>query len=342
MGRIGRPEEIAVAVAFLADPRAGAMTGQILYVTGVRCGAGPEVPYFRGLPWVNLYPTRDCKKPLYELYRLVCPHANCVPAMRQMSIHIPDGAFNFRDLGGWPTANDGRVRAGLLYRSGHLDNLTPAGWQHLADLRIAGIYDLRRDKEEVAIQAPGAIGPGITVHRVPMWGAGSPADVLSDPVMAGEDRDCVARYAEAKVESYVRMTELYAQGFGTVISGLARSSGLPALIHCAAGKDRTGVLAALILRVLGVDETDVLKDYLASREGTPEWRREPYRPALRAAGGDEAEFGRVHGAHPPALVSALRHIDERWGSVEEYLIKAAGVTPDDIGNLRPLLVAHPA
>jgi hypothetical protein len=91
-----------------------------------------------------------------------------------------------------------------------------------------------------------------------------------------------------------------------------------------------------------VEETDVLKDYLASREGTPAWRREPYLPALRALGGDEAEFGRVHGAHPPALVSALREIDARWGSVEEYLIKAAGVTPDDIGNLRRLLVAYPA
>jgi protein-tyrosine phosphatase len=263
--------------------------------------------------------------------------------MRQMSIHIPDGAFNFRDLGGWPTADGGRVRAGLLYRCAHLDNLTPAGWQHLADLRIASIYDLRRDFE-VAIQAPGTIGsgPGITVYRVPMWGAGAPADTLSDPVTAADGSDPVARYAEAKVESYVRSVGMYAEGFGTVISGLARPSGLPALFHCAAGKDRTGVLAALILRLLGVDETDVLRDYLASREGTPAWRRESYLPALRALGGDEAEFGRVHAAHPPALVSALRDIDARWGSVEEYLIKAAGVTPDDIGDLRRLLVAYPA
>jgi protein-tyrosine phosphatase len=259
-----------------------------------------------------------------------------------MSTHIPDGTFNFRDLGGWPTANGGRVRTGLLYRCGHLDNLTPAGWQHLADLRIANIYDLRRDRE-IAIPAPGAIGPGpgITVYRVPMWGAGSPADTLADPAAATDGSDPVARYAEAKVESYVRKVEMYAEEFGTVISGLARPSGLPAVFHCAAGKDRTGVLAALILRLLGVDETDVLEDYLASREGTPAWRREPYLPALRALGGDEAEFGRVHAAHPPALVSALRDIDARWGSVEEYLIKAAGVTQDDIGNLRRLLVACP-
>jgi hypothetical protein len=77
---------------------------------------------------------------------------------------------------------------------------------------------LRRDNEEVAVQAPGTIGPGITLHRVPMWGAGSPADALSLSVAAGKSGDAVARYGEAKVESYVRMIELYAQGFGTATS----------------------------------------------------------------------------------------------------------------------------
>lgn len=258
-----------------------------------------------------------------------------------MSIHIPDGAFNFRDLGGWPTANGGRVRTGLLYRCGELDNLTPAGWQHLADLRIAGIYDLRGDSE-IAIRAPGAIGSGITVHRVPMWGAGSAADAFFDPVAAAGGSDPVARYAEAKAEGYVRMVEMFARGFGTVISGLARSCGLPALFHCAAGKDRTGVLAAVILRLLGVDEADVLKDYLASREGTPASRLERYLPQVRALGGDEAEFAQVHSAYPPALVSALRHIEARWGSAEEYVLEAAGMTPEDIGIVRRLLVACPA
>jgi protein-tyrosine phosphatase len=253
----------------------------------------------------------------------------------------PEGSFNFRDLGGWPAADGGSVRTGLVYRCGHLDRLTHAGWQYLASLGVAGIYDLRREAE-VDVQAATATDFGITLHRVPMWGAGHPAGTLYDPAIPQEGSDPVARYAKAKVESYVRMTEEYAQGFGMVISGLARSSGLPAVIHCAAGKDRTGMLAALILRLLGVDETDVLADYLASREGTPAWRREPYLEALRAAGGDEAEFGRVHGAHPPALVSALRHIDARWGSAEEYLIKAAGVTPDDISTLRRLLMAYPA
>jgi hypothetical protein len=96
-----------------------------------------------------------------------------------MSIHIPDGTFNFRDLGGRSTANGGRVRTGLLYRSGELDGLTPAGWQHLADLRIAGIYDLRGNSE-ITIRAPGAIGPSVTVrHR------GEPADIQPPLRMIG-------------------------------------------------------------------------------------------------------------------------------------------------------------
>lgn len=263
------------------------------------------------------------------------------PAENHRGSPAPEGSFNFRDLGGWPAADGGSVRTGLVYRCGHLDGLTQAGWQYLASLGVKGIYDLRRDAE-ANIQVPSATDFGITLHRVPMWGAGSPADTLYDQAIAEDGCDAVARYAAVKVESYLRMTEMYAQGFGTVIRGLARSSGLPAVIHCAAGKDRTGVLAALILRLLGVDETDVLADYLASREGTPAWRRELYLAALRASGADEAEFGRVHGAHPPALVGALRQIDARWGSAEEYLVKAAGVTPDDIGTVRRLLVAYPA
>lgn len=261
--------------------------------------------------------------------------------MSQVSIRVPEGSVNFRDLGGWPTADGGRLRTGLLYRCGELDNLTPAGWQRLADLRVASIYDLRGDTE-IATGAAGAGGSGITVHRAPMWGAGAAADAFFDPVVAAGGGDPVARYAEAKAEGYVRMVEMFAQGFGTVITGLARSSGLPALFHCAAGKDRTGVLAAVILRMLGVDEADVLKDYLASREGTPAARRERYLLRVRALGGDEAEFARVHAAYPPALVAALRHIEVRWGSVEEYLRKAAGVTREDIGIVRRLLVACPA
>lgn len=261
--------------------------------------------------------------------------------MSNAGSQAPEGSFNFRDLGGWPAAGGGSVRTGLIYRSAHLDGLTEAGWRYLVSLGVTGIYDLRRDAE-VNIEVPSATDFGITLHRVPMWGAGSPADTLYDQAITQDGRDAVARYAAAKVESYLRMTEMYAQGFGVVISGLARPSGLPAVIHCAAGKDRTGILAAVILRLLGVGETDIRTDYLASREGTPAWRREPYLPALQAAGADEAEFGRVHGAHTPALASALRQIDARWGSAEEYLIKAAGVTPDDIATVRRLLVAYPA
>lgn len=230
------------------------------------------------------------------------------------------------------------MRTGLIYRCGELDGLTTEGWQQLAALGVRTLFDLRRH-EEVSTEGP-ARGVGTAVHRVPMWDDDSAGKALHQwPPASG--RDIVAAYGEAKVASYEYLISTFAPGIGSIVRGLVGTDGLPAVLHCAAGKDRTGIVAAVVLRAIGVGEPDVVADYLASREGALASRRERYLPAIRAAGGDEEAFARIYGAHPEALKAALVLVERRWGSVEEYLTQAASVDGTTLADLRRRLVTHP-
>ncbi len=251
----------------------------------------------------------------------------------------PEGAVNFRDLGGWPTEDGGRVRTGLIYRSGELEGLSATGWAQLAALGVGEVWDLRAGREPRP-GSPGAAAAGLAVHRVPMWDTGEPGTTLSDRVVDGEDAGpgVVADYGRAKVASYVRMVDAFAPCLGAVAAGLGRAGEVPSLFHCAAGKDRTGLVAAVVLRAVGAGEDVVMEDYLLSRARLPSSRVERYLPRVRALGGDEAEFARVHAAHPPALAAALRHIEDRWGSVDGYLTGPAGLDAGTIATLREVLV----
>lgn len=259
-----------------------------------------------------------------------------------MCVQAPEGAANFRDLGGWPTQDGGRVRSGLIYRSGELEGLTEAGWKRLIELNIRTIFDLRGGGEE----PPSGRNPaelGLVVRHLPIWGTDGPRETLAgpDPSDDGDGRrDVVAAYAEAKVESYRHMVTAFATELGAVITGLADPNAKPALIHCAAGKDRTGLAVALVLLTVGVSQTDVTADYLISRITVAASRRERYLPMIRARGGNEATFARVYGGYPPALHAALTLARERWGSVEDYLTGPAGVAPDDLINLRNQLIEY--
>jgi len=128
-----------------------------------------------------------------------------------------------------------------------------AGWDAVADLGVRTVFDLRAAHERIG-QATGAVRVGVDVVQIPMWENGEPGTTLSDRVFSATGRtpeQSVAAYATAKVAAYVAMVTAYAPGFGAVIEGLSAPGTLPAVMHCAAGKDRTGLAAAIVLRMLG-------------------------------------------------------------------------------------------
>lgn len=164
------------------------------------------------------------------------------------------GAFNFRDLGGLPTGPGGSVRPGVLFRSDTLQELTDADVERLT--RVFGVelvVDLRIGPEAVA------------EGRGPL--AGRPVCYLNAPLRDLPVSDLPAR--EQSLHFYLEHLSSPSPTLPMVVQIVAAVAGRPAVLHCAAGKDRTGLVTALLLRLLGVDDDAIVADYVASEQNMP-------------------------------------------------------------------------
>jgi rhodanese-related sulfurtransferase len=158
------------------------------------------------------------------------------------------GAFNFRDLGGFATVDGRRTRSGLVFRSNSLHDLTPADVARFRDdLRIATIVDLR-GPQEIAREGPGPLD-GVAVRRLNLPLLDEATDHPGDYVDPGE------RY-----RGYLRVA---GHNVVAALETMADARSLPLVFHCTAGRDRTGVVAALLLALLGVAPDDIVADYTA-------------------------------------------------------------------------------
>ncbi|MER5812486.1 tyrosine-protein phosphatase [Streptomyces sp. NPDC002033] len=249
------------------------------------------------------------------------PHtdADTPPARR----HIPfERLHNFRDLGGY-RSRDGRTLAhGRLYRADSLGKLRGADWDRFLELGIRTVIDLRYPWE---IEAKGRIPQperftyaNLSIEHRPYDQAA--IDPALDPWRYLADR--FAEVAEDGVEEIRRAIELIADGPG------------PAVFHCTSGKDRTGLVAALVLTLLEVPEEEILADFalteLATERLVADWRAaNPARTLLWPS------YGRA-----PAVVMSLVLADltSRYGSPGGYLTDAVGITPDVVARLRARLL----
>ncbi|MFJ3665851.1 tyrosine-protein phosphatase [Streptomyces sp. NPDC090106] len=225
-----------------------------------------------------------------------------------------DGLHNFRDLGGYPTADGRRVRPGLLYRSdslGRLDEGT-ADWSRFLSLGIGTVIDLRYPAEIAKwgrIPAAGSFTyTNLSVEHRPYHQAGLSPD--TDPVPYLADR-----YMEVAQDGTEELREALE---------LVSSATAPLVFHCASGKDRTGQLAALILSLLGVDEPTIAEDFslteLATASLLADWTR---RNDGRAP--DWPAFGRAPAGAMRAFLTLLK---SRYGSVDAYVRDALGLDPE--------------
>jgi len=227
-----------------------------------------------------------------------------------------DGAFNFRDAGGARTTSGRPIASGWLYRSGNLDTVTPAGWVALHRLGVRRVVDLRLDREltKPPLAAP---GPATMTLRAPVWGGDDPGDgVLERLARTGgvTPSEALQAYADDKVSGYLRIIEHEPRAIGVAVEALAGAGTDAAVLHCAAGKDRTGIIIALLLLSLGVPQEQVGRDYVSSRSGISPARIARYCGELEALGVAEADFAPVYAAHPPALQAAVALVEQRWAS----------------------------
>jgi len=229
------------------------------------------------------------------------------------------------------------VRWGQVYRADTLHLLTDADVEVFERIGLRAVYDLRRPHER--IRHPTRL-PARHGHR------DIHLDVFDDPAATpGRDlldqlvtREWVYRTDEQMIERYIQMAQIGAPSFGRLLTALAAPDGLPALFHCAAGKDRTGVAAALILRVLGVERGVVVEDYAATNTYRTSRYIERVRTDYEAAGVDVEQIRPIIDARPAVIAGTLDWIDETFGSVEEYLVRAAGVERPALDALRRALV----
>lgn len=234
-----------------------------------------------------------------------------------------EGCFNFRDIGGYPTRDGRRVRWRQLFRSDGLHALTPADVRALREeVALGQIVDLR-STSELRSEGRGLLAhEPIAFHHVPLF----------DGDAAGQRRD------DAEItlaDRYVLLAEFAAERIARVVVTLAAAPG-PAVFHCAAGKDRTGVVSAVLLGLLGVADEIIVADYAATQESLEAivdrlMSLEGYRTMLSALPPDT-----LH-ANPETMATLLERLRGRWGSVEDYA-QAAGVDADSIARLRARLV----
>ena len=223
------------------------------------------------------------------------------------------GVSNLRDLGGYRTEDGSRVRHGLMFRGPALATLTTADIAKLSAFRIATVCDFRGVDE--AARAPDRLMGPRAVHLPiePSVGAGL-RDILATKEATGE-----ALYAileRAYVDYALSSTRQYAALFGVMLEG-----GTPVLFHCAAGKDRTGFAAALVLTALGVPWADVVADFEATNRL---WRRE----TVASSDLPDSVREQLMRANPALLRAAFAAIDREYGSFDAYLDRALGVDQD--------------
>ena len=240
--------------------------------------------------------------------------------------HLPlQGASNFRDLGGY-TGHGGRsVRWRVLFRSDHLAKLTDADLGQLQALKVGRSFDFRGQQESAAqaYQWPGterhhlAIEPTLVqyLHAQAQSGQAITPQAAADAM-------------QVTYQGFVRQNSgRFAQLFAHLLAHDA-----PLVFHCTAGKDRTGLAAALILRALGVSQTDVLQDYLLTNA--------LYRHDPGQGGALSAEvLDVVWRVREEFLQASLQAIDADYGSMAQYLQQGLGLAEPDLERLRQMYLA---
>ncbi len=237
-----------------------------------------------------------------------------------------EGASNLRDLGGYGAGEGRRVRYGLLFRGAALATLTENDLKTLAALRIATVCDFRGVDE--AARAPDRLMGPRAVHLPiePSVGAGL-RDILATQEATGEALHAVLE--RAYIDYALGSTAQYAGLFGLLLAGH-----VPMLFHCAAGKDRTGFAAALVLTALGVPWPDVVADFEATNRL---WRRD----TVASSDLPESVREQLMRANPALLGAAFAAIDREYGSFAAYLDRALGVDQDARARLCDSLLEAP-
>lgn len=241
-----------------------------------------------------------------------------------------EGALNFRDLGGLPTSDGRATVPGALFRSDALEELTAEDVRVLREeLEIGSVIDLRAQLE--------------TGSGRPAWAEGTDVEFVSLP-LSHEFADWGPLDVDARrtllARTYLGYLEAASHNVVAALRHIAANAGTrPTIVHCAVGKDRTGVVVSVLLSLLGVERDAVVADYLVTAGNMERLLErlsasEVYRERVRT---NPAE---VYRAEEHTMRLFLDEIDARHGGVEAWAV-ASGLEPEAVGTLRERLLTGP-
>jgi protein-tyrosine phosphatase len=241
------------------------------------------------------------------------------------------GTPNFRDFGGYPTVDGRWVKWGFLFRSGQLSSLTEQDVELLASLELDLIFDFRRLEEQ---ESDPSILP-----------TSNPPQITSLPIIPGsnsqffEQRDGQARDRQSMFDFMLEINRDFAEAQTPVYSRMFKQilefKDARFLVHCAAGKDRTGFAAAMILLALGVSREVVMRDYmLTARFFHPHVEIERLKQKYQMDRIAHESIFPMLEVHEDYLARALLVIEQNYSSVDDYLREALGVGPDEVAELQ--------
>jgi len=265
-----------------------------------------------------------------------------------------EGVHNFRDFGGYAVAGGGRLKRGLLWRSGQHHGASQDDLTQISGLGLADVFDLRSSKERethpclrpqdfaarIFLSDDPVHSPALTIGASPDGDEKHAAPHIAGA--AGPRRRSAAETREGMRRNYVHIPfrpELIAM-IRSQLAVLAEARG-PSLVNCMAGKDRTGIAVAMIQTALGVHRDDVVADYvLTNSAGDVEARIRAGAETIKAMsrGLDEEVVRVVMGVEPEYLESAFAAIAEKHNSLDGYLREVLGVDDALRSKLAEVLV----
>ncbi|KAG5654585.1 hypothetical protein H0H81_011560 [Sphagnurus paluster] len=245
-----------------------------------------------------------------------------------------DGVINVRDLGSYPseTSPGSVTRPRFLFRSAELSSITVEGQEKLRALGITKVFDLRSDTEIHKYNTPQPEIDGIEIVRAPVF----QTEDYSPEMMAKRYQLYASGKTEAFMELYSQILDHGGPSFGAILRHIRDRPSEGCIFHCTAGKDRTGIIAAIILKLAGVDNSAIAEDYALTRVG-----REPARAMIMArlskeplfASNNEAALNMFTCRHE-TMIAFLSLLEEKYGGAEGYVKSYLGLSGDDIQAIR--------
>ncbi len=246
-------------------------------------------------------------------------------------IKVP-GVRNFRDLGGYSAGNRHKVKKGSLYRSGHLADLTPWGLKILTGFDLYAIVDFRSNIE--VERQPTRVIEGPQLFHLPVMD-----DVnreMSQEIMERIKKNQFDGFSpdSLMIKAYRQFSTEFTPAYKTFIHTLLEAQGKPVLWHCTAGKDRTGYAAAILFKLLDIDQETIYRDYLLSNQYVERLNKKIITAIIARGYKAYKMIKPLLGVQLDWLKASFDAIDEEWGSFESYISHGLALGNSEVRQLR--------